>query len=195
MMGSGGMIVMDEDNCMVDAARFFLDFSTKESCGKCTMCRLGTLQMLHMLEDITAGRGKISDIDLLLALAEDVKIGSLCGLGKTAPNPVLTTLRYFRDEYEAHVLEKYCPARVCPELTVYYILPDKCDRACEHCILTCPTEAIKGEKGEVKIIDQEKCSKCGTCLEVCPPEYNAVVKLSPVSLLTSASLSGKRAGK
>jgi len=195
MMGSGGMIVMDEDNCMVDAARFFLDFSTKESCGKCTMCRLGTLQMLRILEDITAGRGRIRDIDLLLALAEDVKIGSLCGLGKTAPNPVLTTLRYFRDEYEVHVLEKRCPARVCPELTVYYILPDKCDRACEHCILTCPTEAIKGDKGEVKIIDQEKCSKCGTCLEVCPPEYNAVVKLSPVSLLPSPKLSGKRARK
>jgi len=185
MMGSGGMIVMDEDNCMVDAARFFLDFSTKESCGKCTMCRLGTLQMLHILEDITAGRGKIEDIDLLLTLAEDVKAGSLCGLGKTAPNPVLTTLRYFRDEYQAHVLEKRCPARVCPELTVYYILPDKCDRACEHCVLTCPTEAVKGGKGEVKIIDQENCSKCGTCLEVCPPEYNAVVKLSPVSLLPS----------
>ncbi len=185
MMGSGGMIVMDDDNCMVDAARFFLDFSTKESCGLCTMCRLGTLQMLHMLEDITAGRGKIEDIDLLLALAEDIKMGSLCGLGKTAPNPVLTTVRYFRDEYEAHIVERRCPAAVCPELTVYYILPDKCDRACEHCVLTCPTEAIKGGKGEVKIIDQEKCSKCGTCLEVCPPEYNAVVKLSPVRLLPS----------
>jgi NADH-quinone oxidoreductase subunit F len=185
MMGSGGMIIMDEDNCIVDAARFFLDFSTKESCGKCTMCRLGTLQMLHILNDITGGRGKIEDIDLLLTLAEDVKIGSLCGLGKTAPNPVLTTLRYFRDEYEAHILEKRCPARVCPELTAYYILPDKCDRACEHCVLTCPTEAIKGDKGEIKIIDQEKCSKCGTCLAVCPPEYNAVVKLSPVSLLPS----------
>ena len=191
MMGSGGMIVMDEDNCMVDAARFFLDFSTKESCGKCTMCRLGTVQMLRILEDITAGRGKIESIDLLSALAEDLKIGSLCGLGKTAPNPVLTTLRYFRDEYEAHILEKRCPAGVCPELTVYYIRPDRCDRACEHCILTCPTKAIKGEKGEVKIIDQEKCSKCGTCLEVCPPEYNAVVKLSPVSLLPASNVSPK----
>jgi NADH-quinone oxidoreductase subunit F len=195
MMGSGGMIVMDEDNCMVDTARFFLDFSTKESCGKCTICRLGTLQMLHILEDITAGRGKIEDIDLLLALAEDVKVGSLCGLGKTAPNPVLTTLRYFRDEYEAHILERRCPARVCPELTVYYILPDKCDRACEHCVLTCPTEAIKGDKGEVKIIDQEKCSKCGTCMDVCPPEYNAVVKLSPISLLPSSNLFKRRARK
>lgn len=195
MMGSGGMIVMDEDNCMVDAARFFLDFSTRESCGKCTMCRLGTLQMLHILEDITAGRGEIEDIDLLLALAEDVKAGSLCGLGKTAPNPVLTTLRYFRDEYEAHILERRCPAKVCPELTAYYILPDKCDRACEHCVLVCPTEAIKGGKGEVKIIDQEKCSKCGTCLEVCPSEYNAVVKLSPVSLLPSSNLSEEKARK
>ncbi len=195
MMGSGGMIVLDEDNCMVDAARFFLDFSTKESCGLCTMCRLGTMQMLRVLEDITAGRGKIEDLDLLLALADDVKMGSLCGLGKTAPNPVLTTLRYFRDEYEAHILEKRCPARVCPELTVYYILPEKCDRACEHCVLTCPTEAVKGEKGQVKIIDQEKCSKCGTCLEVCPPEYNAVVKLSPVSSLPSSKSPAKEAQK
>jgi len=193
MMGSGGMIVMDEDSCMVDAARFFLDFSTKESCGKCTMCRLGTLQMLRILEDITAGRGKIEDLDVLLTLAEDVKMGSLCGLGKTAPNPVLTTLRYFKDEYEAHILEKRCPARVCPELTVYYILPEKCDRACEHCVLTCPTEAVKGEKGQVKIIDQEKCSKCGTCLEVCPPEYNAVVKLSPVSSLPAPKAPMKEA--
>ncbi len=195
MMGSGGMIVMDENNCMVDAARFFLDFSTKESCGKCTMCRLGTLQMLRILEDVAAGRGKTEDIDAILTLAEDVKAGSLCGLGQTAPNPVLTTLRYFRDEYEAHILEKRCPAGVCPELTVYYILPDKCDRACEHCILTCPTEAIKGEKGEVKVIDQEKCSKCGTCLEVCPPEYNAVVKLSPVTLLPDLNVSLKEAKK
>jgi len=195
MMGSGGMIVMDENDCMVDAARFFLDFSTKESCGKCTMCRLGTLQMLSVLEDITAGRGKIKDLDALLTLAEDVRMGSLCGLGRTAPNPVLTTLRYFKDEYEAHILEKRCPARVCPELTAYYILPEKCDRACEHCVLTCPTEAIKGEKGEVKIIDQEKCSKCGTCLEVCPPEYNAVVKLSPVSSLPSSELPAKEAQK
>jgi NADH-quinone oxidoreductase subunit F len=195
MMGSGGMIVMDEDNCMVDAARFFLDFSTKESCGKCTMCRLGTVQMLHILEDITAGRGKIEDIDLLLGLAEDMRIGSLCGLGKTAPNPVLTTLRYFRDEYESHIREKFCPAKVCTELIVYYILPERCDRACEHCVLTCPTEAIKGGKGEVKVIDQEKCSKCGTCLEVCPPEYNAVVKLSPVSSLPSPKSRERRSEK
>ena len=193
MMGSGGLIVMDEDNCMVDAARFFLDFSTKESCGKCTMCRLGTLQMLHILEDICTGRADITDLDLLLALAEDVKAGSLCGLGRTAPNPVLTTLRYFRDEYEAHILEKRCPARICPELIAYYIIPEKCERACEHCVLACPTKAITGGKGEVKVIDQTKCSKCGTCLEVCPPEYNAVAKVSPVGLILSAGLSSEGA--
>jgi len=194
MMGSGGMIVMDEDNCMVDAARFFLDFSTKESCGKCTMCRLGTLQMLHILEDITAGRGKIEDIDLLLALAEDVKVGSLCGLGKTAPNPVLTTLRYFRDEYEAHILDKRCPAKVCPNLTAYYILPDKCERSCEHCVLTCPTEAIKGEAGEIKHIDQEKCVNCGTCMDVCPPEYDAVIRVSPITELPVEDVATKERG-
>ena len=141
--------------------------------------------MLRILEDVTTGKGKIKDLDLLLELAKDVKAGSLCGLGRTAPNPALTTIRYFREEYEAHILEKRCPAKVCPELTVYYILPDKCDRGCEHCVLVCPTEAIKGEKGEIKVIEQEKCSKCGTCLEICPPAYDAVVKLSPVSSLPS----------
>jgi len=194
MMGSGGLIVMDEDNCVVDAAKFFLDFTTKESCGKCTLCRLGTLQMFHILEAITRGEGKPEDLDLLFELAEDVKLGSLCALGGTAPNPVLTTLRYFRDEYEAHVLEKRCPAKLCPELTAYYILPDKCERSCEHCVLTCPTEAIKGEKGEVKFIDQEKCVNCGTCLDVCPPEYNAVVKLSPISQLPPEDAAAKERG-
>lgn len=183
MMGSGGMIFMDEDDCVVDTAQFFLDFVTRESCGKCTMCRLGTLQLLHILEEITKGTGKMEDIDLLLALAEDVREGSLCALGGTAPNPVLTTLRYFRDEYEAHIEEKRCPALVCKELIAYYILPEKCDRSCEHCVLVCPTEAIKGGKGEVKVIDQSKCSKCSSCLQVCPRQYNAVVKLSPVSEL------------
>ena len=179
MMGSGGMIVMDEDNCVVDAARFFLDFTQKESCGKCTMCRLGTKQMLDILEDIVNGRGKIEDIDLLVELAQDIKVGSLCGLGETAPNPVLTTIRYFRDEYEAHILEQRCPALVCKELIAYYILPDKCEKGCEHCVLTCPTEAITSTEKRIKVIDQEKCVKCGTCIETCPPEYNAVIKLSP----------------
>jgi len=179
----------------VDTARFFLDFTTKESCGKCTMCRMGTVQLLSILEDISTGKATEKDLQLLEELAEDVKMGSLCGLGRSAPNPVLTTLRYFGDEYKAHILEKRCPALVCKDLIAYYILPDKCDRACEHCILVCPTEAIKGGKGEIKTIDQEKCSKCGTCLEVCPREYHAVVKISPISKLPTAPLTGKPQGK
>ncbi len=185
MMGSGGMIFMDENDCAVDTARFFLDFTTKESCGKCTMCRMGTVQLLSILEDICGGKAKMEDLELLEQLSEDVKMGSLCGLGRSAPNPILTTLRYFADEYKAHILEKRCPSLICKDLVAYFILPDKCDRGCEHCVLVCPTEAIKGGKGEVKIIDQEKCSKCGTCLEVCPPEYNAVIKISPTSKLPS----------
>ena len=179
LMGSGGMIVLDEDNCMVDAARYFLDFIQKESCGKCTMCRLGTKQILDILVDITTGKGKIEDMDLLVELAEDVKEGSLCGLGESAPNPVLTTIRYFRDEYEAHILEKRCPALVCKELIAYYIVPEKCDRGCEHCVLTCPSEAIRSDEKRIKIIDQTKCVKCGNCQAVCPPEYDAVVRVSP----------------
>ena len=183
MMGSGGVIFMDEDDCAVDTARFFLDFTTKESCGKCTMCRIGNLQLLSILEDISTGKAEMEDLKLLQQLAEDIKLGSLCGLGRSAPNPVLTTIRYFGDEYRAHILEKRCPALVCKDLIAYYILPDKCDRACEHCVLVCPTEAIKGGKGEIRVIDQSKCSKCGTCLEVCPPQYKAVIKVSPVSKL------------
>jgi NADH-quinone oxidoreductase subunit F len=188
MMGSGGMIFMDEDDCAVDTARFFLDFTTKESCGKCTTCRMGTLQLLGILEDITSGKATMEDLELLQQLSEDIKLGSLCGLGRSAPNPVLTTIRYFGDEYRAHILDKLCPALVCKDLIAYYILPEKCDRACEHCILVCPTEAIKGGKGEVKVIDQGKCSKCGTCREVCPPQYSAVIKVSPISKLPSASI-------
>lgn len=183
MMGSGGMIFMDESDCVVDTAKFFLEFVQKESCGKCTMCRIGTVQLLLILEKITKGQGSIEDLEKLKSLAEDVRIGSLCGLGKSAPNPILTTLRYFYDEYVAHVKEKRCPALSCKELIAYYILPEKCDRACEHCKLTCPTSAIKGEKGEPKSIEQEKCVKCGTCMKVCPPEYSAIVKVSPVAEL------------
>lgn len=186
MMGSGGMIFMDEEDCAVDTARFFLDFTTRESCGKCTMCRMGTLQLLSLLDDITTGKAKLEDLDLLQQLSEDIKMGSLCGLGRSAPNPVLTTMRYFSEEYKAHILEKRCPALICKDLIAYYILPEKCDRACEHCVLVCPTEAVKGGKGEIKVINQEKCSKCGTCLEVCPPQYSAVVKISPVSKLPSS---------
>jgi NADH-quinone oxidoreductase subunit F len=181
MMGSGGMVVMDEDDCMVEVARYFLEFTQKESCGKCTFCRLGTRQMLTLLEDISQGRGKMEDLGLLMRLAEDIQAGSLCNLGKTAPNPVLTTLRYFPDEYEAHILEKKCPARMCRALTTYYIILEKCERSCDACVGSCPVEAIKTGRGLKKTIDREKCVKCGSCLEACPPQYKAVIKVSPVS--------------
>lgn len=183
IMGSGGVIAMDEDNCMVDTAKFFLDFIQKESCGKCSTCRIGTRQMLDILEDITNGKGKIEDIDLLVELGEDIRGGSLCGLGRTAPNPALTTIRYFRGEYEAHIIEKRCPALVCKELIAYYILPEKCERGCEHCVLACPVKAISTDAKGVKVVDQTKCTKCGSCQLVCPPEYSAVIKLSPPSLV------------
>lgn len=183
IMGSGGVIVMDEDNCMVDTAKFFTDFSQQESCGKCTQCRIGTYHMLRILEEITRGNGSLKGLETLKDLAEDIKAGSFCGLGKMASNPVLTTLRYFRDEYEAHVLEKRCPAHVCKELTAYYILPEKCERGCDHCVLACPAEAIFSDEQGLKVVDQSKCTKCGSCELVCPPEYNAVMRLSPVSLV------------
>ena len=183
MMGSGGMVVLDEDDCMVEIARYFLEFTQRESCGKCTFCRLGTKQMLEVLGEITKGRGKIDDIDMLSELAEEIKAGSLCGLGQTAPNPVLTTLRYFRDEYEAHIKEGRCPALMCRDLIAYYIIPEKCERSCDACVGTCTVEAITTNKKRIKVIDQEKCVKCGTCVNACPPQYNAVVKLSPPSEL------------
>jgi len=179
MMGSGGMVVLDEDDCMVEIARYFLEFTQQESCGKCTFCRLGTRQMLEVLDAITRGRGKTEDLAMLDELARDVAAGSLCGLGKTAPNPVLSTLRYFRDEYEAHIREGRCPALMCQELIAYYILPDKCERSCDACVGTCTVEAITANKKRIKVIDQEKCVKCNACLEACPPQYAAVVKLSP----------------
>ena len=180
IMGSGGMIVLDENNCMVETARFFLDFLCRESCGKCSMGRLGTKQMLLILEDFVRGAGTEGDLDLLVALAHDVAEGTICNLCSSAANPALTTLRYFRDEYDAHVKEKRCPALVCKELITYYIVPEKCERACDHCVLTCPTEAITtDERTRRKRILQDKCVKCGTCLDVCPPEYRAVIKVSP----------------
>jgi NADH:ubiquinone oxidoreductase subunit F (NADH-binding)/(2Fe-2S) ferredoxin/NAD-dependent dihydropyrimidine dehydrogenase PreA subunit len=177
MMGSGGMVVMDEDTCMVDVARYFLSFTQAESCGKCVPCRVGTKQMLDILRRICDGHGKPEDIDILQKLGEQIKAGSLCALGQTAPNPVLTTLRYFKDEYIAHIEEKRCPAKVCNALVNYYILPDKC-QGCGICARECPAEAVTGGKRMVHIIDQEKCVKCGTCLEKCPPRFGAIVKVS-----------------
>jgi NADP-reducing hydrogenase subunit HndC len=177
MMGSGGMIVMNEDTCMVDVARYFLDFLTDESCGKCVPCREGIRQMLKVLSRITKGKGKEGDIELLEELAEVTRDASLCALGRTSPNPVLSTIRYFRDEYEAHIKEKRCPAYVCKELISYYIDPDKCN-ACMICLRQCPTGAIGGDKNQIHVIDQEKCIKCGTCFEVCPPRFRAVKRIS-----------------
>jgi len=172
MMGSGGMVVLDQDTCMVDMARYFLDFTEKESCGKCVPCRLGTKQMLTILEDITEGRGKPEDINLLEELAIGVKNGSLCGLGQTAPNPVLTTLKYFRDEYEAHIFHKTCPAKQCKEFITYHIL-DSCI-GCGLCLRNCSANAISGEPKKLHWIDQELCHKCGVCYEVCPPKFFSV---------------------
>jgi len=179
MMGSGGMIAVDEDTCMVDLARYFLAFTQNESCGKCTFCRIGTKHLLLLLEDIVKGEGTLDHLQLLKELSESVVEGSLCGLGNTAPNPILTTLRYFGDEYTAHVIEKRCPALFCRDLISYYILPEKCQRSCDHCILKCPSESIKPNEKNIKVIDQTKCLKCGICLEVCPKEYHAVIKVSP----------------
>jgi NADH-quinone oxidoreductase subunit F len=166
IMGSGGMVVMDETTCMVDIAKFFLDFTCKESCGKCTYCRVGTKRMLEILEKISKGEGKLEDLDELEQLGNSIKDGSLCGLGQTAPNPVLTGLKYFREEYEAHIVDKKCPAKKCTDLLTYTIDPDKCT-GCTLCARNCPTEAISGKVKEVHKIDQDLCIKCGNCYDVC----------------------------
>jgi NADH-quinone oxidoreductase subunit F len=186
IMGSGGMIVMDEDTCMVDTARYFLDFLADESCGKCSPCREGIRQMLEILTDICEGRGEESDIELLEELAEVVSDCSLCALGGTAPNPVLSTIRYFRDEYEAHIKQKKCPAFACKELVSYYIDPARC-QACMICLRNCPAGAIDGSKGRIHSIDQSKCTKCGTCFEICPPRFSAVLRASGEPIPTPPS--------
>jgi len=166
MMGSGGMIIMDEDNCMVDIAKFFLEFTVDESCGKCPPCRIGTKRMYEILDRITSGKGEEGDIEKLETLANNIKQSALCGLGQTAPNPVLSTLRYFRDEYEAHVKEHRCPAGVCKALLRYMIMPDKC-KGCSLCSKKCPVGAISGEIKKPFVIDQNKCIKCGVCMDTC----------------------------
>ena len=171
MMGSGGLIVMDEDNCMVDIARFFLDFTVDESCGKCPPCRIGTKRMLEILDRIVEGKGEEGDIEKLEELGKTIKSASLCGLGQTAPNPVLSTLQYFRDEYEAHIRDKRCPAGVCQKLLQIIIQADLC-KGCGLCVKVCPVDAISGERRSPHTIDQSKCIKCGACLE----NVRAIVK-------------------
>jgi NADH:ubiquinone oxidoreductase subunit F (NADH-binding)/(2Fe-2S) ferredoxin/Pyruvate/2-oxoacid:ferredoxin oxidoreductase delta subunit len=177
IMGSGGMIVMDEDTCMVDVARYFVNFLCDESCGKCVPCREGLKQARKILDAIVEGKGKEGDIEKLTEIAEATSAASLCALGQTAANPMLTTIRYFKDEYDAHVKEKRCPALVCKNLVSYYIDPAKC-AACTLCFRSCPVGAVEGERGKIHIIDQAKCTKCGTCFDVCPPAFRAVQKLS-----------------
>jgi len=173
IMGSGGMVVMDTGTCMVDVARFFLNFTQNESCGKCTFCRIGTRRMLEILTAITEGRGVLEDIEKLEALAVNIIKGSLCGLGQTAPNPVLTTLRYFKEEYLAHIVEKRCPAGVCTALLRYEILPEKCI-GCTACARKCPVNCISGAVKQTHVIDQDRCIKCGACYTTC--KFNAIKK-------------------
>lgn len=182
MMGSGGLVVLDEDDCMVNLARYFLDFTRHESCGKCTFCRIGTHHLLGILDRICKGDGRDGDLEALETLSHAVKQGSLCGLGRTAPNPVLTTLRYFKEEFEAHINEKRCPAKMCRTLTAYYIDLEKCARGCDACVGSCPVDAIFTTKNRKKAIDQSTCVKCGECLTACPAQYTAVKKVSPAGL-------------
>ncbi|HTX60830.1 MAG TPA: NADH-quinone oxidoreductase subunit NuoF [Methanobacterium sp.] len=177
IMGSGGLVVMDENNCMVDVARYFLEFVQNESCGKCVPCRLGTKQMLDILTDITSGNGREDDEKLLSELAEGIKAASLCGLGQSAPNPVLTTLKFFKDEYKAHIEDEVCPALECKSLISYTVDPELCT-GCMLCLKSCPAEAVTGEKKETHRIDQDKCIQCGTCFESCN-KYKAIKRVSP----------------
>ncbi len=198
MMGSGGMIIMDEDTCMVDTARYYTDFLGHESCGKCVPCREGLRQMLVILDNITSGKGKEGDIELLEELADVMRVASLCALGQTAANPVLSTIAHFRDEYEAHIRDKRCPALVCRELIAFVIDPDKCI-ACGLCAKSCPVGAISKVEGEKTVyrIEQEKCIKCGNCLVVCPPKARAISKVASMDLAAGAkkTAAGKKGGK
>jgi len=176
MMGSGGMVVMDEDTCMVDVARYFLSFTYDESCGKCSPCRDGTKYLLDILTRITEGKGNMEDLDLLEGLSKVVKETALCGLGQTAPNPILTTMKYFRDEYESHIKDKKCPAKVCRQLNIYTIDEERCvteGHGCGVCMRECPEKAITGEKKKAHKINQEICVKCGACYDVC--RFGAVI--------------------
>jgi NADH:ubiquinone oxidoreductase subunit F (NADH-binding)/(2Fe-2S) ferredoxin len=177
MMGSGGVIVADEDTCMVDFARYYVNFLASESCGKCIPCRQGLTNMLRILNNITSGKGTEGDLKTLDDLADVMQVACLCALGQTAPNPVASTLKYFRDEYEAHVKEKRCPAKACRDLVTFTIDAKKC-KGCGSCAKACPTKAISGEKKAVHVVDQAKCVKCGSCLPACPPKFNAVMKTS-----------------
>jgi len=173
MMGSGGMIIMDEDNCMVDIAKFYLEFTVDESCGKCTPCRIGNKRLFEMLTRITNGTGTQHDLKSLVELGEIIKDCSLCGLGQTAPNPVLSTLKYFYDEYQAHVVDHRCPSHVCTNLVTYTVVPENCT-GCTVCARNCPVPCISGERKEVHFIDQSKCIKCGVCFDKC--KFNAIIK-------------------
>ncbi|MBZ4687897.1 MAG: NADH-quinone oxidoreductase subunit [Clostridia bacterium] len=191
IMGSGGLLVMDEDTCMVDVARFFLRFTTEESCGKCTFCRIGTKQMLDILDRICQGEGQPEDIDRLEKLGKNIIKGSLCGLGQTAPNPVLTTIKYFRDEYEAHVHEKRCPAKKCKDLISYRVIEDNC-KGCGLCKKQCPAAAITGDKKEPHVIDEEACIRCGLCISACKFDAIEVVSEGKTNAVKETAASGGR---
>ena len=173
IMGSGGMVVLDETSCMVEMARYFLEFTQNESCGKCTFCRIGTLRMLEVLTRVTQGEGVEGDIEKMEKLAVQIKEASLCGLGQSAPNPVLTTIRYYRDEWEEHILEKHCPAASCPPLVEFHINADNCN-GCTICATNCPVDAIAGERKQLHIIDNSICVQCSKCITSC--NFDAVYK-------------------